>query len=301
VTTIPTAAAPALPAARTRLPLTPGRWLALVLGVPAALFVITVTGLGLVSDVGRSSFAVSRALPIASGRLAFSVDGGDIDVVGGAPGGAASLAGTVDYSLARPTLSFNPHDDQAQGAATMRLTCASFLSISECGLNARLAVPAGTAVTASTGGGNLTVRDLTGTVSASTAGGDVTATNLPGTVTLASGGGNLTIGQLSGTVTLHTDGGDITGTAITAGDLLARSGGGNIRLTFTAVPRNLNVMTSGGDVTIIVPRAHYNLSTLTSGGTTDDSQVMHDYDATSPNRISATTGGGNITVEYAAG
>jgi hypothetical protein len=279
-------------------PLTTGRRLALAFGVPILVFLIAFTGLNIVAAMARASFPVSRTLPVAGGRLAFSVNGGDINVTGGGvTGGAASLVGTVDYSLARPTLSFNPHDRQAGGAATIRLTCRSFLSVSRCGLNARLGVPAATAVTASTGGGNISVRDLTGTVAVSTDGGDVTAADLPGLVTLSSGGGNLTVSQLTGrTLRLTTDGGDITGTAVAVPDVRAATGGGNITLTLTRAPKNLDVSTDGGDVTIIVPRAAYVVNARTDGGTINAIKSVENPVGT----INATTGGGNITIEYAA-
>jgi hypothetical protein len=240
--------------------------------VPAAVFLIVVTSFNLVGNLGKASYPVDRTLPVPGGRLALNLDGGDVDLSGGAQAGGAPgvarLTGRVYYSLVRPSLFLNPHDSQQGGAASVRLGC-PFLSMAGCGVNVRLGVPAGTAVTASTGGGNVTVRGLTGPVSVSTGGGDVHATDLPGAVTVTTGGGNVTVGQLSGPVSLHTTGGDITGTAITASDVTAATGGGNVQLTVAAVSGrlNVNVSTTGGDITIIVPRGFdYDVITHTDGG-----------------------------------
>ena len=93
-------------------------------------------------------------------------------------------------------------------------------------------------MTASTGGGNISVRDLSGAVSVSTGGGDVTATDLPGPVTLSSGGGNVTVSQLTEDPQANTP------TAATSpaprspsADVRAATGGGNITLTLTRAPR----------------------------------------------------------------
>lgn len=293
-----TASPPGAPAdgAADALPLTLGRRLTLAFGVPVMIGTILLTGFNLVGNVGRASFPVSRTLPIAGGRLALSMNGGDVDVSAGGAPGVASLHGTVFYSLVRPGLFFNPHDGREGGAASVRLGC-PFLSMANCGINAKLGVPAGTAVTASTGGGNMTVRGLTGAVSVSTGGGDVNVSDLTGAVNVATGGGNVNIGQLSGPVSVHTSGGDISGT-VPARDVTAMTGGGNVGLTFTSVPDNVTVNTSGGDITIIVPRGvSYDVITHTAGGDINDGVEVSTL---SGHKITATTGGGNITIKYPA-
>ena len=53
---------PAAPAARLRM--TPGRWLALAIGVPVALALIGWTGFSLVTTLGQASFPVNTAIPV---------------------------------------------------------------------------------------------------------------------------------------------------------------------------------------------------------------------------------------------
>jgi hypothetical protein len=61
VTTLPAATVPARRAARPGPPLTPGRGVALLTGVPVAALLIAITGFQFVGAVGRASFPVSRA------------------------------------------------------------------------------------------------------------------------------------------------------------------------------------------------------------------------------------------------
>jgi hypothetical protein len=291
-------APPASPAGRV-LPLTLGRRLALAFGVPAAVFMIAISGFDLVGNLGRASFPVSRTLPLAGGHFTLNDDGGDVDlrgapaVAGTAP--AARVTGTVYYSLVRPNVFW---DDGTGGSpAGVRLGC-PLASLTDCALNAHVNIPAGTVVTASTGGGNMTASGLSSTVSLSTGGGDVHASHLSGFVSVNTSGGNVTVDQLSGTTRLHTSGGDITGTSLTARDVKAETDGGNVRLTLTAVPSDLDVRTSGGDVTIIVPPGvSYDVNAVTGGGNVSDT-VNRSSD--SPYKISATTSGGNITIRDSA-
>ena len=142
------------PKAPGRLRMTPGRWAALAIGVPVALVLILGGGLSLVSDIGTASFPVNRAVPLDHGRLVANLNGADLTVrqggAGGA-GGAAQLTGTVQYSLVRP-------DFSVSGSTGIDLHCRFLLG--NCGLNAELSVPPGTALDLTTGGGNVQVSGI---------------------------------------------------------------------------------------------------------------------------------------------
>ena len=290
MTTLPTATAPARPADRPSLPLTPRRGLALLVGIPVAACLIAITGFQFVAQLGKASFPVSRTWTLSHQKFTLHTDGGDVSLQGtAAAGSTARLDGNVSYSLVRPKVFY---DDGASGAG-IRLGC-PLAALTGCGLNGHVDLPAGTEVTATTGGGNVSVRDMSGTVSLRTDGGDVNAVDLTGRVVLTSGGGNVSVERLSGDTTLRTDGGDITGTGITAGTVKATTGGGNVGLTFTDPPKNLNVHTDGGDVTIFVPRTvGYVVITHTDGG-----DVNAFPSSGTSYTITATTGGGNITIQY---
>jgi DUF4097 and DUF4098 domain-containing protein YvlB len=75
----------------------------------------------------------------------------------------------------------------------------------------------------------------------------------------------------------------------------ARTGGGDIEIVFSSVPRDIQVNTSGGDITLVLPRGTnaYHVIATTSGGSIADSLPQQ---TSSPNVIAASTGGGNITI-----
>jgi hypothetical protein len=279
------------------LPLTLGRRLALAFGVPAAVLMTVFTGFSLVGNLGRASFPVSHRLPLSGGHFTMNVGGGDVDLRG-APAdlGTAQLTGTVSYSLVRPRVYWN----DGAGAAGVRLGC-PFWSMANCELNAHVDLPVAAVVNASTDGGNVTAADLSGAVTLHTGGGDVNVSQLSGPLSVTTSGGNVSVDQVSGAARLHTGGGDITGTGIKTRDVTAETSGGNVGLTLTVVPASLVVRTGGGDVTIVVPRlppgVGYDLNATSGGGDVNRDVVI---DQSSPYKISATTSGGNITIEYPA-
>jgi len=284
----------ALPATRP-LPLTPARRAILAVGVPAAAALIGWAGFTIVAAVGTGSYPVHDTIPLPDDHLTMSLDGGNLTLQGGAATGVARLTGTVYYSLVRPDVHLD--GDQSAGASHIAFGCA--VSIGNCGLNATVDVPASTAVTISTGGGNLSATNLTSNISLSTGGGNLTATAITGDASLHTGGGDLDAAQLTGDVDFSTGGGNITATIIDARQATANSGGGDIEIVFTRVPQNVQVGTDGGDVTIVVPpgTASYDVTTSLGGGNLTDSVPQNSL---SPNKITASSGGGDITIEQSS-
>jgi Putative adhesin len=253
----------------TELPLTRGRLAALAVGVPLCLALTGWGGLNIVAQVGQGHFPVSHTFPASAGRLTVSVSGGDI-LLQQVAGGQAKLVGTAHYSLVRPDLTQHTTAD----SATFGYGCV--LPVGNCGLNATMSVPPRAAVTASTGGGSVRAVGTTGDVTLSTDGGDVTADKVAGDLHLTTGGGS------------------IRATAVTAPQVTAGTGGGDIEIMFTGVPQNVRVSTGGGSITIVVPgSAQYHVITSTGGGSVSNTVPT---DTTSQNVITATSGGGDITI-----
>ena len=73
------------------------------------------------------------------------------------------------------------------------------------------------------------------------------------------------------------------------------SGGGNVTLTFTAVPANVGITSSGGDITIVLPPgpAEYAIKETLSGG---DSHVSVPQNDLAANKITVNSGGGNVSI-----
>jgi Toastrack DUF4097 len=254
----------------TALPLTRGRRVALAIGVPLCLVLTAYTGLSLVAYVGRGTVAVDYRIPAGAGRVTVTTSGGNV-LLRQVTGGRVSLVGNGVYSLIRPDIT----ERFAAGTAAVGYGCP--MPTGFCALDATLSVPAGTAASVSTGGG------------------DVTADGTTGRVSLSTGGGNVSASGVSGDLALSTGGGGIQATGVAAPQVTADTGGGGISIVFTQVPRDVQVNTGGGDITIVVPpgNARYNVHDSTGGG---NSNVSVPTDPTSPNVITASTGGGDIKI-----
>ena len=253
--------------------MTTGRRVALAIGVPLCLALTLNTGFDLVANIGRGKIPVTYYAPAGSRRLSVTTSGGDVLLRRGS-GGQASLAGTGTYSLIRPRVR-----ERSVGAdASFGYQCR--VPEGPCELDGTLTVPAGMAVSVWTGGGQ------------------VSADGTTGAVTLSTGGGNVTANAVSGPLSLSTGGGDVQATGVAATQVSADTGGGNVEIVFTTVPRSVQVSTGGGDITIVVPRGgtYYHVKADTGGGNVYEPVLI---DQSSPNLITATSGGGNITIREA--
>lgn len=274
-------------ATTSTLPLTSARRAWLAIGVPVCLVLIASTGLNLVATLGRGSFPVSYTFPAGAANPSVSVGGGQILVKQAA--GPARITGTAHYSILRAHIKTGT---SADGSSFYNYDCVAVFG--NCALDATLTVPPGQTATAATGGGNAMVTGTTGNVTISTAGGQAVVSGTTGDVTVSSGGGDLSADHASGRLTMRTDGGQIHGAAITAPSLAASTGGGDITITFTAVPRHVDLRTSGGNITLVLPRgATYHVTASTDGGNVTDNVTQ---DTASPNVITATSGGGDIRI-----
>jgi hypothetical protein len=268
--------------------MTPGRWLALAIGVPIALALIGWTGFSFVSTLGQASFPVDTTIPLGHGRLTAHMNGADIVLrPGQADNGQARLTGTAHYSLVRPHFAVNGGD--------LNFQCR--IPTGDCGLDARLAVPPRTAVSLDTGGGNMQVSGLQSRLTLSSGGGDVTVSGPEGPVTVDTGGGNLTAGDLGGTLRFSTGGGDVNGNGLFASVVTTDSGGGNVTLVFTRPPANVTVTAGGGDITILLPRGttEYSITSQPGGGDYSRAETVP-INSAAPDKITVDSGGGNIRI-----
>jgi len=269
-----------------RLRMTPGRWLALAIGVPVALALIIGNGFSLVTDIGMASYHVDRTIPLYHGRLVANTEGGDVTVRQGAvSSGQARLTGTVQYSLIRPDFTVN--------GTGINLHCRLFTC--NCRLNATFGIPPGTPLDLDSGGGNMDISDIQSTVKLTSSGGDVSLSGSGSAATVDSGGGNLSLSRLGGILNFVTSGGDVDGGDLTSPKVTTDSGGGNVTVTFTTVPAKVDVTSSGGDITIVLPHgtAEYAIKETLSGGDNHVSVPQNDLAA---NKITVDSGGGNVSI-----
>jgi hypothetical protein len=275
------------------LRMTPGRRVLLAIGVPVALALIGWTGFGFVADIGQASFPVSDNIAVHDGQLAVSVNSGDL-TVSGSSGTTARLTGKVQYDLIRPDFT------ESNTATGTRLGVACRIPVGNCGLAATLEVPPRTAVSLSSGGGDLAVSGIDTDLTLNSYGGDMSVNGGSGRDTLYTGGGDLTADNLSGVLTFYSAGGDIGSSGLSSSAVTAYSGGGDVALVFTQVPRNLSITSAGGDISVVLPPgdASYDLVTNTGGG--DISEPGIKINNSSSNQITLDSGGGDISVTEAS-
>jgi putative adhesin len=269
--------------------MTPGRRLTLTLGVPVLLALIGAIALNIVAQVGRGSFPVHVSIPVSDGKVTAQIGSGDITLrqaqPGSGPENAAELTGTARYSLVRANLTTS--------GSTVRFGCP--LPMGTCDLSATLQVPAQTAVSLSTGGGDATVPGFTASrLTLNTDGGSLSAGHLTGILDLTSGGGDVSITRLDGLEVLtNTDGGDLSVGRIVAQRATITSGGGDVSVVFTKAPHNLQINSDGGNVALVLPRGQYKVYTNADGG--DVANAAGD-DPSAANSIVVDSGGGNIAI-----
>jgi hypothetical protein len=288
--------------------MTPGRIAALAVGVPLAVALVGWTSYSFIALAGQASYPIAKAIPVSRGGVTANLDGSDLTLRQGDVS-APELVGTVHYSLFKPSLSVT----QAGAGTIVDFQCRN--STGNCSLDATLEVPAGIGVTLSTEGGNLAIPAFTGSVQLLTGGGDVTAGSLAGTVLVQTSGGNLNADSLSGSVDLQSGGGDLNADTVSGGSLQASTDGGNVNvqditdpdanigsaggdvtLTFTQVPRNLQIRTDGGNIRVILPlgTTAYDLQANAEGGNFSGHSVP--TDSNSKNSLVLDSNGGDISV-----
>ena len=273
-----------------RLPMTRGRVLALVIGLPLALILIGWTALNAVAFAGQGSYPVHLDLPVTGGTAGVSVDSGNLTVGPGAAG-RLRLAGTAHYSLVRSSVTWH----QTRSGVTVDSHC-RFL-IGQCSADLTVAIPASARAVLSDGSGDMTVRGLTGHVSAGAGAGNVSAYGLSGTVDLGDGSGDIVGSALSGPrVTFSNGSGNISVTGLTSTHVVASDGSGDVTLTFTKVPSYVHVSDDSGNVTLILPPGKttlYRVRASTSSGTP---VVSVPISSVSRHVITVTDGSGNINI-----
>jgi putative adhesin len=274
----------------TPLPLTRGRLLALILGVPVAFALIAWTGLTEVAYAGQGSYPVRLAVPVHGSTVSLSVGAADVQVTQAA-GSTLRLTGKATYSLFRSNVTWH----RTPSGVTVSPQCHFF--VGNCSFSFHAVLPAGKKAVLSDGSGNLTLRGLTGPVNAESGSGDVQANELTGTVSLQNGSGNITGGALSGPkVTIKAGSGDIAIDSLESLDVVVTDGSGNIDLTFTKAPTRVKVSNSSGNVNVVLPRGvRYQVNATTDSG----NRTVGVLQTTAPGHvITVSDGSGNVSVTY---
>jgi hypothetical protein len=226
------------------LALTTGRRWALVIGLPFVLGAIGISGLDYVALVGQDSYRIQPITAPTANNVTAGVGNGDITVVSSSAKRAV-ISGRVNYSLIRPVVKWK---HTATGAFLEGPDC---FWAGDCGAELTLTVPAGEAVSASSGSGN------------------VSASNLTGALDLGSGSGNVLLDHLSGPLVLSAGSGNISGTYISATKVQANDSSGNVDLSFDRPPGDVVISDGSGNITVTVPaNTSYSVVANASSGST---------------------------------
>lgn len=133
-----------------------------------------------------------------------------------------------------------------------------------------VSIPADYSVDLFTGGGNITVQDLRGTVKMNTSGGNIEINRTNGTIAAFTSGGNISTQDNTGTIELSSSGGMISALNYTGnisastlgghivlkgsdGFIKASTSGGNIRIDYTGKNDGIDASTLGGNIVANLP------------------------------------------------
>jgi hypothetical protein len=153
-----------------RLPMTTGRRVALILGVPFALLLIGWAGVTEVAFAAQGSQPLRLSLPARARALDLSANVGDLNVRQ-TTGTSLRLIGNSTYWLVQPSVTWRSTPSRVLVTAHCRF------ALGPCSFDYRAVLPAGTGLSLSDGTGDITVSGLTAL--------HVNATDNQGDITLA--------------------------------------------------------------------------------------------------------------------
>lgn len=238
---------------------TPGRLAVLAVGMLLLVIPVVLQGtLTVIGVLGMGTYQQELQLP-APPRSALSILGDSSLRITGTPaeqrGDGVRLVERVRYGPRRPTVTAAMQADRL----VITTRCPVYPS-TVCSVELTLQVPADTALTVRTGGGDVVVDGL------------------------------------SGTLRLDTGGGRVVGTALRGAEVSGRSGGGDVLLSFADPPARVVAGTTGGRVVLTLPGGPYAVDAGSSGGRVT---VAVPTAPAAPRRVAAHSGGGDVLLQPA--
>ncbi|WP_018638071.1 DUF4097 family beta strand repeat-containing protein [Parafrankia elaeagni] len=250
-----------------------GRIAALAAGAVLAAAATALAGLqlvdwtsGTVQRIERRSFAADIE------RISVRTGSGEIRIAG-APGGAVTVEGRLSGSVAVPRLSAVVRD----GVLFVDTTCG--FALWSCQGSLDLRVPPNIPVSARTGSGA------------------ITATDLPAAATLHTGSGSVRVDGAGATLALSTGSGDLRARRVTAGQVRASTGSGNVRVELDRVPEEVAVRTGSGNAEIVLPPGGTPYATDIHTGS-GDSRISVPTDPAAARHLRVSTGSGDVVVSH---
>jgi DUF4097 and DUF4098 domain-containing protein YvlB len=270
-----------------------------VLGVIAMLFAATMIALSVRNDGPDSTEfqswgsdkKIERTFSVQDGGLlSIEADCGSITTRGSDSGDLSIrvFARGNDESIKNLRVDF---DQQGNTVRVVERASRHYFNIfhyNNLDLQFEVSVPKNFNLHLRTSGGNISVADLNGNAEGETSGGDLQLRNISGSVRLNTSGGNIDAQDLKGECTCVTSGGSIRADAIT-GTLRFETSGGNIDIG--GAEGKLVASTSGGDILASL-KSNQGIDLSTSGG-----NVTVRIPKDTPAEINAETSGGDVSCD----
>ncbi len=238
-----------------------------------------------------TSYRVHLNVPARGGQTRVMIDNADATVRPGA-GQRIWMSGILRGSLARPAFTWR------STAVGLTLDSGCSIPTGSCALDYDITAPAGLPLAVTDGSGNLNAAGFGGQVTLSDGSGDLSASRLAGSISLSDGSGDITASGLNGERVKVSDGsGDIVVTGLAGTDVAGNNASGDITLTFTKVPKRVDISDGSGDITLVLPRGptYYQVDANSSSGA---ASVSVNRRQSSPYVIIASDGSGDINISY---
>lgn len=215
-------------------------------------------------------------------------NGNDVIVIADGRGGSLFGLGrsSIGFTVDVPTR-YNVELDTGGGNISVA-DISGRVEVDTSGGNIEIGMVSGGNVLADTSGGNIEVRGATGDVNADTSGGRITIGDVIGDVVADTSGGRIRIGNVQGDIEADTSGGSIE-VGDSSGRVILDTSGGSIRAGWAQ--GSIAADTSGGNIELAGSDTRVRADTSGGNITIDASNGP----------IEADTSGGNITVRSANG
>ena len=273
-----------------RLPLTPGRRAALIIGVPITAALFGWMAFSAVALASQVSYRVHLSAPVTGQGVRLALGQADAVVRPGS-GSRIQVGGTLSGSLARPAFHWHPI------AAGLALDARCPVLTGNCSRDFHITVPGGLPLNVSGSSGDLDVSGFRGQVTLSDGSGNLSTSRLAGTISLSSGSGDITASGLTGGRVRVTNGsGNIDVDGLAATNVVGGENSGDITLTFARAPRRVSVENGSGNITLVLPRGpSYQVDARSSSGQVS---VGVKTRPSAPYVITAINGSGDINITY---
>ncbi len=295
------------------LSLTPARRGVLAVGVPLVLAIIVLAAWGWANAGVRFlafreqvGYSVRFSVPVTSGQIRVSDSNGDV-TVRPVTGHRIEVHGKLTGAFRRPWLHYRT------SARGLQLDPGCWVGIGICSIQLAIGAPAGLPLSVSDSFGNLQAGNLHGRIGLSDNSGDVAVSALTGTIRLNDSFGNMTARNLAGSILLVNNSGDIQASGVTgdtqirdsfgnvditglsAADVTASNNTGDVVLSFSRVPDNVQVTDAFGNVTLELPpgTATYRVQAQTTFG---NRAVSVPQSPSATHVITVTNNSGDITI-----